>query len=131
MISEIIADFEANKNRIKGKLSEVHPSDYTQLVLWVFGCIGATGNDNWLRAKPDLDRIMVINNGGYQGNQLFIAPERNGDGFYLVCVGYGSCSGCDTLEGIRKYQEGRPTIQQTEDYMTLCLHIAQKIIYVN
>ena len=40
-------------------------------------------------------------------------------------VGYGSCSGCDTLEGIRHYNDDKPTEEQVRDYMTLALHIVQ------
>ena len=33
-------------------------------------------------------------------------------------VGYGSCSGCDTLEGIRYYNDDKPTEEQVRDYAT-------------
>lgn len=45
--------------------------------------------------------------------------------YYFVKVGYGSCSGCDTLEGIRNYEDGNPTEEQVKDYMTLALHVVQ------
>lgn len=40
-------------------------------------------------------------------------------------VGYGSCSGCDTLEAIRDYSSEKPTPEQVKDYMALALHIVQ------
>jgi hypothetical protein len=40
-------------------------------------------------------------------------------------VGYGSCSGCDTLQGISDYSHAAPNEKQIDDYMTLALHIVQ------
>ena len=40
---------------------------------------------------------------------------------------YGSCSGCDTLLGINEYEDGLPNEEQVKDYMTLCLHLIQKL----
>lgn len=34
--------------------------------------------------------------GSYQGDYLFFL--KNGDRYGLLCFGYGSCSGCDSLE---------------------------------
>ena len=45
--------------------------------------------------------------------------------YWYVKVGYGSCSGCDTLEGIRDYPDEPPTKEQIDAYMTLALHIVQ------
>jgi hypothetical protein len=40
--------------------------------------------------------------GDYQGDFLYLL--RNGDRFGYVCVGYGSCSGCDALEACESYE---------------------------
>lgn len=45
--------------------------------------------------------------------------------YWYVLVGYGSCSGCDTLEGIRNYDNTPPNENQVQEYWTLCLHVAQ------
>jgi len=37
------------------------------------------------------------------------------------------CSGCDTLEGIRGYEDGTPTDEQANEYLTLALHIVQRL----
>lgn len=58
--------------------------------------------------------VYVIGATGYQ-------PDK----YWYVKVGYGSCSGCDTLEAIREYQDGKPTERQVNKYMTLALHIVQ------
>ena len=43
--------------------------------------------------------------------------------YWYVKVGYGSCSGCDTLEAIRGYSDEKPTPDQVKDYVTLALHV--------
>ena len=40
---------------------------------------------------------------------------------------YGSCSGCDTLQGINSYSCELPTEEQVKDYMTLALHLVQRM----
>lgn len=47
------------------------------------------------------DSVTVIDNGDYQGTQIFIIPydvyQPNEEEYVYTHVGYGSCSGCDTL----------------------------------
>lgn len=41
--------------------------------------------------------------GSYQGDWLFVLESVNGYGF--IPVGYGSCSGCDVLQGVGSLDE--------------------------
>ena len=50
-----------------------------------------------------------------------------GDNYWYVKVNYGSCSGCDTFQSIRMYSDEPLTKQEVDDYMTLCLHIVQRL----
>ena len=43
---------------------------------------------------------------------------------------YGSCSGCDTLQGIHQYEYGLPDEEQVRDYMQLCLGLLQSCVYM-
>ena len=47
------------------------------------------------------NRVTVIDDGDYQGTQIFIIPydvyQPNEEEYVYTHVGYGSCSGCDTL----------------------------------
>lgn len=74
----------------------------------------------------DKERLREIDDGDYQGNILYLVPTKAyqpGAGqYFYVFVGYGSCSGCDTLQRI-KYDEEKD--QQLKDLMTLALHIVQ------
>lgn len=60
---------------------------------------------------PHPERIHQIDDGDYQGTLIFVIgaggyqPSR----YWYVKVGYGSCSGCDTLQAIRGYEDDAPT----------------------
>jgi hypothetical protein len=46
--------------------------------------------------EKNADVLIEHTLGSYQGDMLFLL--RNGDQFGFLVVGYGSCSGCDSLE---------------------------------
>ena len=127
MIKEFVKDWEDNKETIREAFSKAHPESYKEIVKAVISAISAAHDDDY--DYPDPDRIHQIDDGDYQGTLLFLIPAHGyqpSDYFY-VRVGYGSCSGCDTLQAIRDYEDGPPTEKQVNDYMTLALHILQGI----
>lgn len=78
------------------------------------------------------DEITVIDNGDYQGTQLFMIPRKTyqpsaGD-YLLTYTYYGSCSGCDTLQGIQDWSDEKLTDQQVKDFMILCKDLVCNII---
>lgn len=82
--------------------------------------------------KFNADLITVIDNGDYQGTQLFIIPRdtyQPGAGDYIMtCCYYGSCSVCDTLLSIQNWEGGPRSEEQVNDFMTLCRHLVCNII---
>lgn len=74
--------------------------------------------------------MTVIDNGDYQGTQIFIIPSNtyqpSVEDYVYTNTYYGSCSGCDTLQAISNYEEGFPDEEQIKDYMELSLHLLQK-----
>lgn len=83
----------------------------------------------------NLETLRVIDDGHYQGTQLFVIahetyqPEEQD--YVVTSVSYGSCSGCDTLERIFSYDYGElPDDKQVEDLMTLALHLVQRAKYI-
>lgn len=72
----------------------------------------------------DYDNIHVIDDGDYQGTLLFVIPEKCYQPFdyWYVRISYGSCSVCDTLQGIIENEDFK---QVADDLFTLALHIAQ------
>jgi hypothetical protein len=100
-----------------------HPDSYQDLVRKVVEVIGSDSDDY----TPDPDRIHEIDDGEYQGTLVYVigATSYQPSVYWFVRVGYGSCSGCDTLEAIRGYSDEPPTEQQEKDYMTLALHVVE------
>lgn len=77
-----------------------------------------------------LDDMRVIDDGDWQGTQIFIfhkdTYQPNVDDYYYTHNFYGSCSGCDTLMAISDWSDNElPTDSQVDDYMQLALHLLQ------
>ena len=85
-------------------------------------------SDTW-----NSEEITVIDNGDYQGSQLFLFHKNTyqpGPADYMITFEfYGSCSGCDTLMAIQEwsYKQELPTEIQVRDYMALCLNLIQQM----
>lgn len=84
----------------------------------------------------DVDKIVQLDHGDYQGTLVFIMPEKTyqPNTYYLTKVGYGSCSGCDTLQAIEAYMDydydtGKYTVttRVAGDYYTLTLHMMERM----
>lgn len=125
MDKQFIDAYMANKHEIESIFSKKHPDNYAEIVREVISAI-KKGIDREYES-PDPERIIEIDHGSYQGTLVYVV----GFGGYqpyeyaYVRVYYGSCSGCDTLESIKGYDGEPPTKEQTDQYMTLALHIAQ------
>lgn len=125
MIEKFVTRFYENRDEIKMRFAEKQVDSYNELVKIVIECI----TDSSYYPYPDPDRIHVIDDGDYQGTMVFIigAAGYQPHEYWSVKVGYGSCSGCDTLQAISNYGHESPTEEQINDYMTLALHIVQGI----
>ncbi len=129
MIKEFIKRFNERKKFIEKKFGEKHPENYLELVKIVIETIA---NKEEYGGEPDIERIHEIDDGAYQGTLIFIIAEQGyqPDKYWYVKVRYGSCSGCDTLQGIEYNDENYgdiPTKEQIKDYMILALHIVQNL----
>lgn len=123
MIQEYVESYYRNKETLALEIKANLPKNYQQLVTMVFKMLA---DDECVNLKPDITKIREIDDGVYQGTLIYIAPEITWQpSTYIYCkIWYGSCSGCDTIQGIleSKYSE---EIKCTE-YMMLALHIIQK-----
>lgn len=122
MIAKFIERFDAKREALRAQFKEKAPSDYADIVRAVVGAV----RDEDEYASPDPDRIHRIDDGDYQGTLVFVigAGGYQPSTYWYVKVDYGSCSGCDTLEGIRDYQDA-VSDEQAEQYLTLALHVLQ------
>lgn len=123
MIQPFVDKFMAEKDKL---FVDAHPGSYKDIVRTVIQTINPDGETY---DYPDPERIHEIDDGHYQGTLVYVIAEVGYQplNYWFVRVGYGSCSGCDTLESIRGYDDAPPTEQQAKDYQKLALHIVQRL----
>ena len=124
MIEAFTKAWFANLHTMREKFTAKHPEEYKEVVRAVVEMLAGASDEY---EKPDPERIHAIDDGNYQGTLIFVIgcsgyqPGR----YWYVKVGYGSCSGCDTLQAISGYSGEPPNNEQVSEYMTLALHIVQ------
>lgn len=124
MIQTFVNAFMERQDKLRQEFSAKHPENYESIVRSVVSLLSDVEQDF---GRMDPERIHEINDGDYQGTLLYLiaADDYQPSRYWYVRVSYGSCSGCDTLESIRSYDDGTPSEQQVSDYLTLALHIVQ------
>ena len=131
MIQELVSQWEENKYKLEEYFKNTKQEEYSsykQIVTKLFElCLPKSDKYN----KFDLSAMTVIDDGDYQGTQIFIIPkdtyQPSVSDYVITNTYYGSCSGCDTLLSISCYDEGLPTEDQVKEYMTIALHLVQKL----
>ena len=121
MITEFVARFEAHRLELANKFRTTPPKTYLDLVTTVITAI----TDETVSA-PDPGRIHEIDDGAYKGEFIYLIAEKcySPRNYWYVMVRYGSCTGCDTLQGI---QNDKSEESRVADYMSLALHLVQGI----
>lgn len=129
MIKEFVSRFEEKRVILEAVFREKHPSSYFDVVRSVVEVL--YDEDDYYSIDPK--RIHGIDDGDYQGTLVFVIASvgYQPSNYWYVKVGYGSCSGCDTLQSISGYSGESPTEDQVRDYMTLALHIVQGLRKMN
>lgn len=140
MIEEFVKAWDANKGVLETYFhthEQKQYSSYRNIVRQLFRCVINTyllqeGKDCYdvaVTAGKD-DPVREIDDGEYNGTLLFILHKDVYNpavkDYVITSVEYGSCSGCDTLQGIHKYSEDFPDKEQVKDYMKLALHLLQR-----
>jgi hypothetical protein len=127
MDKDIIARFDAKREHLRSVFKAKHPADYTAIVTELVRAI--TSEDEYGECNLDPERITVIDHGDWQGSLLFIIAAKGyqPSEYWATECCYGSCSGCDTLQSIRDFDDSPPTDEQANDYLTLALHLAQRM----
>lgn len=118
--------WDKSSQKIRDRFSIKGPGDYQEIVKAVVE-IASEGKEYDV---PDPERIHVIDDGDYQGTQVFVVAEKGyqPSRYWYATNYYGSCSGCDTLEHINSLSyEEKPTKDQVDQWMALALHIVQRI----
>jgi hypothetical protein len=125
MILHYVKQWEERKHLLEQWLTKNEPNSYENIYEMLFHLVitrSERGELEW-----DWNRFVKIDDGEYQGNQIFILcsnvyqPELND--YIFTSVAYGSCSGCDTFQAI---QESEDKAERVKGYMTLALHMVQE-----
>ena len=122
MIQEFVDRFMAAEADLLARFSAAHPASYEEIVRAVVETVRGEEYDS-----PDPERIHEIDDGDYHGTLVYVigAGGYQPSDYWYVKVGYGSCSGCDTLQAISGYSDEPPTAEQAREYWTLALHVVQ------
>ena len=139
MIKYALKKWNENKDALRNAIQQTEKDkrgawDYNDIVKLVCRYIF---NENTTDKDPkiNIEGITMIDNGGYQGTLLFMMPfdtyQPMEYDYLMTYVGYGSCSGCDTLQCIQS-AEMCNNVNSTDDligdYMTLCKDIVSNTI---
>ena len=123
-----------NKNKLEEYFRETeqeHYDTYTAIVKKIIELV-INGEDEWEQYNANC--ITVIDNGDYQGTLIFMIPKHtyqpDVEEYIFTHNYYGSCSGCDTLQAIHHYEEGKPTEEQIKQYMYLSLQLVEQLRYL-
>jgi hypothetical protein len=139
MNANIIRLWDDNKELLRNYIANTRQEEYKEylkLVKLVVKFILNGGKEDFDYESFDVDNITEVNNGDYQGTLIYLIPlsyyQPSASNYIVTFADYGSCSGCDSLQAIRYYQyeEELPCDKQIKDYMTLCLHLVQKMKYL-
>ena len=141
MIQSIIEKWESNKNELEDRFRLYNRDSglsYAKIVELIFETIINTNDNDW--DNYDISKMTVIDDGDYQGTQIFIIPKNTCqpsiEDYLVTNTYYGSCSGCDTLEAILSDYDWENESKyfrdsQVTDLMTLSLHLVQKLKFLS
>lgn len=121
------------KKDIEMNIQKYQDYDYKDILKKIIEIVLNGDRDHDLYDREfNADAITVIDDGDYQGTQVFIFPKecyQPEDTEYIgTSVYYGSCSGCDTLLDAQMMDDGEEEF--VRDIMTLSLHMVQKMRYI-
>ena len=138
MIKEFVAAWDQNKTKLEQYIRTHNQSEYNSYQKLVMILLDGVINPYFYEVLGmdtyDITKITVVDDGDYQGTQLFIIPkdtyQPSASDYIWTYQYYGSCSGCDALMAISEYDDGVPTEEQVKEYMTLELHLLQRLKYM-
>lgn len=132
MLKYCLRKWDENKKKLEEELLKdplLNNCEYKHIVEKVVEIILNTNEE----CLWDSEGITEIDDGDYQGTLLFLIPRKTYQPleyeYLMTYVGYGSCSGCDTLQAIQEdYGENPISEDQLKDYMALCKDIITNMI---
>jgi hypothetical protein len=128
MITEFINQWEEKKHLLKESFEKKEPECYEDIYKRLFEIVITKPKTYY--SEWDWSRYKCIDDGDYQGNYIFIlcddSYQPSIDNYIFTNVSYGSCSGCDTFQGIYYDYTEEEKDEKIRQYMLLALHILQE-----
>lgn len=126
MIESFIKSWYDRKHLVEEQFRKELPHSYEDIVKAVVPILKV--DEKTYGEDPDPERICEIDHGHYQGTLVYVIAEQGyqPSTYWAVTVSYGSCSGCDTLDGILS-DYTLDEDEQINQLMTLALHIVQEL----
>ena len=136
MINDFVQAWGVNNKKLLKSFETKIPEDYSEVVKRLIEVVINPYLTQHESRGLDIDKITIVDDGDYQGTILYIIPfeayEPTIDDYVVTYIYYGSCSFCDTFEGIIDYNNlwSNPTKEQiknaAKEFNTLALHILQR-----
>lgn len=130
MIKSFVEAWDKHKDELRQHFLECKVEDidtYKKLVNILFEIV--INPEQMDYEEYDLNNICEIDDGNFQGTLIFIIHKDTYspclEEYVYTSVGYGSCSGCDTLLGIIRWNE-EVTEKMVDELMDLELHLLQR-----
>lgn len=132
MLKKLLEKWNLNKDALKEELrtrDDLNAFTYSDLVKLTFDIIYNRGEEESLTNMLATEGITRIDDGDYQGTLLFVIPFRTYQPteceYLMTYVGYGSCSGCDTLLALQGCGWDKQPLDnnQVNGFMQLCKDI--------
>lgn len=118
---KIMDKYFENRDFIISELKSNSIDDYIDLIYIVSKCI--------LGDKYSQENVKKIDFGDYQGTNFFIfasdSYQPDAEETYITHNYYGSCSGCDALLSITKYETDKFSEEQIEELLYLVCQLFQ------
>ena len=134
MIQSVIKNWESRKHVLENWFKEGNRgTDYESIMEQIVGIfLYDLEEENY--ARQNYKKIHVIDDGSYQGDMGFlIVPDTyqpSIEDYIITNQYYGSCSGCDLLQGIWGYGDNNPNEEQVRELMILSLHLIQGMKFI-
>lgn len=125
MLKYCYKKWDKNKDKLEAALrkTDISRVEYRDLLVLTVENI-FNDSDGYNEYLWDTKKITQIDDGDYQGTLLFLIPadtyqpsERE---YLMTCIGYGSCSCCDTLQSIQPYSHEETKDTDIAEFMALC-----------
>lgn len=151
MIKEFVQAWDKNNQELLKSFQDKNPEGYQEIVEKLVEIVinpYITDNDNIpdyrMQRGLDLPKMIVIDNGDYQGTTIYIIPydtyQPDVEDYVLTDNYYGSCGGCDTFQSIAdnyysycddtEDERKEKTQRAGKEYHTLALHLLQSFKFL-